>query len=1267
MITSVDPRHDSCYLIPVTMTFSRLLSVVVVVFAAGWFAVNASSPVVISEFLARNTGTLTDEDGDASDWIELRNASTVAVNLEGWYLTDRRDRPTKWRFPATNLVANGYLIVFASGKDRAIPGAPLHASFQLSGAGEYLALVNPDGRTIASEFFPAFPEQRDDISYGLGQFTTTTNLVQSGADVRFLIPTDGGLGLTWTSLTFADSSWSQGQIGIGFAPNLNSSATGLFAYWPISEAGGSSVSNLVSGGANGSLQGATWVTNDPVRGTVLSFNGLDSYVPAGTLPSMGQSTSNFTWSFWYKQNSVPNGNAVVLGNRSGGAPEGLQFIKFTPSNFEYYHDGDVGFIPFAIPSGSWQHLVVTKDGASLRYYANGLTVGTSTAAADIGPNPFYWGGDPGAGGENADGLIDDISLWTTALKEEQIASLYAGASPLSLNGFGGSVATDIGPEMTNHNASAYLRIPFSAADGASFNALKLRIQYNDGFIAYLNGVEIARRNAPANPQWNSSATAQHPPQDALRFEDIDVSGHLDALRPGPNVLAVHGLNLQASDPDFLILPELEAISVTSLGDRFFTQPTPGAPNDAGVLGFVADTTFSHPRGFYDTNIVVTLACATPDSVIRYTLDGTVPSPTHGAVYAAPIPISRTTVVRAASFKPGYLTSKTETRTYIYLADVLTQTGAGFPTDWGNDWRMDPRVVTNAAYAGSIRNDMKSLPVVCVSLDPLDLWGPNGIYTQSAGRGTNYERPGSFEIFFPDGSRPEFQADCGVRIVGSASRFMSPKRGLGLLFQSKFGPTKLRYKFFEDSPVDKFDFLAFRPNFNMSWVRTDNSGPLNNSNADGAERTHAIYVRDQWTKDSQLAMGQPSAHQRFVHLYIDGLYWGLYNPSEHTDGSFAAAYLGGDKEQYDAIFSNPSTVAEAVDGDKDAWTAAMKLAQQGLTSAASYAEIQKYIDVTNLADYMMLNFYCSTVDWPWQNWNAVRKRETNALFKFLVWDAEYTLETPPWVPDDRTGVGNDGGESDSPAYFYAKLRLNTEWRLLFADRVQQHFFHDGALTTNQAIARFLARCDEIDRAIVCESARWGDVVRTTKPYTRDIEWVTEKNRLLTQFFPPRTAHMVQLFRNNGLYPNIVAPEFNEHGAEFTNQFVLTITVPQGTVYFTTDGTDPRLPGGSVASTASAYAAPIVLTTNTVVRARTLAGGVWSALSQASFAAVTPAILDIELAGASIRISWPVGLDGYVLEATDSISSGLWDLVSGVVGNSVTVNPVASHRFYRLRHP
>src|SRR5688572_6713492 len=125
-------------------TRNVLCAIAVVFFVAASPSPGAES-VRITEFMAVNNGPLTDEDGEFSDWIEIHNEGTNVVNLDGWRLADKFPSTNPWRFPATNLPPNAYLIVFASDKNRRVPGAPLHTDFKLSGDGEYLALIKPDG------------------------------------------------------------------------------------------------------------------------------------------------------------------------------------------------------------------------------------------------------------------------------------------------------------------------------------------------------------------------------------------------------------------------------------------------------------------------------------------------------------------------------------------------------------------------------------------------------------------------------------------------------------------------------------------------------------------------------------------------------------------------------------------------------------------------------------------------------------------------------------------------------------------------------------------------------------------------------------------------------------------------------------------------------------------------------------------------------------------------------------------------------------------
>ena len=130
---------------------SRSCSDTVLAFSLGIFTSFAQNDVLITEFMASNKKTLADEDGDFPDWIEIYNAGTNTVNMGGWYLGDRS---TRWQFPSTNLPPNQYMVIFASGKNRRIPGRPLHTNFKLDpDPPEPVSLLRPD-LSVASQYNP---------------------------------------------------------------------------------------------------------------------------------------------------------------------------------------------------------------------------------------------------------------------------------------------------------------------------------------------------------------------------------------------------------------------------------------------------------------------------------------------------------------------------------------------------------------------------------------------------------------------------------------------------------------------------------------------------------------------------------------------------------------------------------------------------------------------------------------------------------------------------------------------------------------------------------------------------------------------------------------------------------------------------------------------------------------------------------------------------------------------------------------------------------
>ena len=606
---------------------------------------------------------------------------------------------------------------------------------------------------------------------------------------------------------------------------------------------------------------------------------------------------------------------------------------------------------------------------------------------------------------------------------------------------------------------------------------------------------------------------------------------------------------------------------------YYINPTPDGVNGTGLQDYVRDTTFSVDRGFYDTAFDLTIESNTEGAQIRYTLNGTDPSASQGTLYTGPVNISTTSVVKAIAFKSGLIPTNVDAQSYIFLDDVLNQpeNPPGYPS--GTDFGMDADVTTNPTYSGTIKDDLKSIPTLSMSMPISSLFGGSGIYTNSGQSGIAWERAGTVEFIYPDGS-PDKQVNCGVRMqggVGRSSQF--PKHSFRLIFKRQYGDTKLRFPLFRDASedadgaVDTFDSIILRAGFNNTWHR-----------GSSGEENQAQYIRDQFIHNSQLAMGHASCHGTFFHLYLNGLYWGVYNVVERPNADFGSSYYGGDKAGWDALNSYPRNV---VDGTATDWLQAHSIAQGGVADQAGYDALAAYVDMPNLIDYMMVNFFGGNRDWDDHNWYSINPRVDRGGYKFVCWDAERTLESI--TGDNRTGVGQD----NKPSRLYSQLRSNSEFNLEFGDRAHKHLFNGGALTPENTIARYQALADVIDRAIVGESARWGDSKRAN-PYTRNVEWVAERDRILNSYLPQRSDVTLSQLRSANLYPDTDAPVFSQHGGHVLSATELTMSNNSGTIYYTTDGSDPRLPGGSLNPNAKQYDGSV--STTTLVAA----GSVWKYL-------------------------------------------------------------------------
>ncbi len=580
----------------------------------------------------------------------------------------------------------------------------------------------------------------------------------------------------------------------------------------------------------------------------------------------------------------------------------------------------------------------------------------------------------------------------------------------------------------------------------------------------------------------------------------------------PELFAAH---TRSVDEDDLFLAATLTGRALEIGElAWFSEPTPGAPNGMGFDGFVEDLTFDPPRGFFEEPILVTIATATDGASLAYTLDGSIPSPDHGVQVAGNsvvVELDTTAVVRAVAFQDDLEASAVSTHTYLWLEDVVQQPALppGVPAVWDGldqaavaaDYEMDPSIVEDLAYRQDLLEGLRAIPTLSLVLDPEELFGESeGLYIHSLQRGREWERATSVELLLPDGSTG-FQADAGVRIHGYGWRYHSStlKHSLRLEFRAEYGATKLAYPLFVDSPAERFDSIVLRSQGSRGWQ-------------DFRDPEQAQYIRDAWARDTARDMGKLDGHATYVHLYLNGLYWGLYMPVERPDAGFAEEYLGGRDEDYDAI-NRRTTTNEAINGDLEAYNTLLALADEDLSDPVHYAAVEAMVNLDDLIDYMLIHQYTNNRDGPEEfshnNMRGARERVEGAQFHWFLWDMEYSI----WAATDDYNVDVDVAGSIS--HVYARLRENPDFRARYAARAREHLTGDGALTPGACLARWDARAEEIWDAVVGESARWGDAIRAT-PYTRDVEWMEERERLRTEYFPQRTEVLIERLTAAGLY-------------------------------------------------------------------------------------------------------------------------------------------------------
>ncbi len=626
-----------------------------------------------------------------------------------------------------------------------------------------------------------------------------------------------------------------------------------------------------------------------------------------------------------------------------------------------------------------------------------------------------------------------------------------------------------------------------------------------------------------------------------RATPVDPAGHLHApfrldSAGGSLVLTAPGgatadaiTNYPAQETDLAYGRDLE-------GRICFLEPTPRRVNAATTYeGWLSPVEFSHKRGFYDEPFTLVISNNNPGAEVWLAYDGS--PPTNPC--PASIAVSRTRTIRALVAKPGHRSPRIKTHTYVFVDSVITSA------------TMSTNVTQDARYAPRMRQGLLALPSVCVSL--------TGVPTYD-------EAEGSIEILWPGGGTEPVQANCGISRFGSSYQSFT-KQSFRAKFRPDYGTRKLEAPLFGG-----FDRgILAKTSFDEIDLRAGNQ----DMNARG------FYMAGRFVEDSMLDMGSLNPHGRFVHVYLNGAYWGQYDMRELLVDRMLADYLGGAAEDYVTVRGNDNVVGAFVLGAPEPpnvapWETARSL-------RGNYAALKDRVDVPNLVDFMLLWFYGNCES----EYRSAGPLAPGSGFKFWMADADGFLRTNALTVNTTASTG--------PGDLFGGLNTesNAEFRTLLADRIHRHLFNDGAMTPASNEARLTARMDEIRDSLLAECARWGNQTPTS--------WDAAAALIKSLLFPVRTTQLVAQVRARGYYPALDAPAFGLYGGLATNGYLPVMNAPSGTIYFTTDGSDPRLAGGGTSLSARVWTpGGLVVSQDVTVSARVLApDGTWSALAAPRF--------------------------------------------------------------------
>lgn len=646
--------------------------------------------------------------------------------------------------------------------------------------------------------------------------------------------------------------------------------------------------------------------------------------------------------------------------------------------------------------------------------------------------------------------------------------------------------------------------------------------------------------------------------------------------------------------------------------------------------------YNFKRGFYTNSFQLELSCKTQGSNIRYTLDGSKPTLSKGQNYSGPLQISSNSMVRAYAFVSHLEDSKVKTHTYIFPEQVIRQKN-NMLEDYGYDYsseetgkvfwteEMDPEIVDAEEYKNEIIQGLLDIPTLSVVMPKEDLWGENGIHwgDNLEEDGDDFERECSIEMINPKGNnedtRKSWQENCGIKIQGGGGRWWkgasNHKQSFTLVFKNIYGAGKLKNEIFADAPhgkestAGKYDKIILRSGTNKGWGST-------------WDREKTVYTRDQLGRDLQILMSDFGSHGTFLHLYLNGKYWGLYNPCERPDNNFLANNLGGESEDYFYAKGKESTASDDRDGEPGQSKSRFYEANSKDYSEMPFSEMRNWVMVDESIASFLVYGYANPGDGPQYYYG--NNNNPSGPVVWIPWDIEDSFgggskrTGSPNVENmiDHMEIGDNG---------FNAFWTNIDFRMRFNDLVYKHFYNDGVMTDDNVTAAWDNLTNYIYKPIICESARWGDE-RSSKPMERDKEWDVARLAVRNDF-KGRGNDFISKLQTEGYFSTLSVPKYSIADTEIETSILHIIAdssvmiskePDDGEIYYTLDGSDPRTWDlkGSVSANAIAVkgnSTVVTIMEDVTIKARTKKEDKWSPLHELVLIAdriVTTEILKID---------------------------------------------------------